>query len=83
MRWDRDGFVNILLQNVEPGAEKNFNTKSTDAYSTHGTPFDYDSVMHHAVLNGNKYVETCKNILGKWQGPAEYCRKLFVVVNKK
>ena len=50
MRWDRDGFVKILHQNLLPGAEKNFDTKSADAYSTFGTPFDYDSVMHHAVL---------------------------------
>jgi len=28
-----------------PGAQKNFNTKSADAYSTFGTPFDYDSLM--------------------------------------
>ena len=49
MRWDRDGFVKILHQNLLPGAERNFDTKSADAYSTFGTPFDYDSVMHHAV----------------------------------
>ena len=50
MRWDRDGFVRILDQNMLQGAKKkNFDTKSTDAYSTFGTPFDYKSVMHHAV----------------------------------
>ena len=50
MRWDRDGFVKILHQNLMPGAERNFDTKSGDAYSTFGTPFDYDSIMHRAVL---------------------------------
>ena len=50
MRWDRDGFVKILHQNLLPGAERNFDTKSGDAYSTFGTPFDYDSIMHRAVL---------------------------------
>ena len=50
MRWDRDGFVEILHENLLPGAERNFATKSADAESTFGTPFDYDSVMHHAVL---------------------------------
>ena len=51
MRWDRDGFVKILHQNLMPGEERNFDTKSGDAYSTFGTPFDFDSIMHHAVLN--------------------------------
>ena len=51
MRWDRDGFVRILDQNMLQGAKKkNFETTSTDAYSTFGTPFDYQSVMHHVVL---------------------------------
>ena len=51
MRWDRDGFVRILDQNMLQGAKKkNFETMSTDAYSTFGTPFDYQSVMHHVVL---------------------------------
>ena len=50
MRWDRDGFVKILHQNLLPGAERNFDTKSGDAYNTFGTPFDYESVMHRAVL---------------------------------
>ena len=51
MRWDRDGFVRILDQNMLQGAKKkNFETTSTDAYSTFGTPFDYLSVMHHVVL---------------------------------
>ena len=43
--------VKILEQNMLQGAKKkNFETKSTDAYSTFGTPFDYQSVMHHVVL---------------------------------
>ena len=50
MRWDRDGFVKILEENIQQGAKKNFKTKTTDAYSTFGTPFDYESVMHHVVL---------------------------------
>ena len=50
MRWDRDGFVKILHQNLMNGTERNFATKNADAYNTFGTPFDYDSVMHRAVL---------------------------------
>jgi len=44
-RWDRDGFVKILHQNLMPGAERIFDTMSGDAHNTVGTPFDYDSVM--------------------------------------
>ena len=76
MRWDRNGFVNILEQNMQQGAKKNFDITSTqslaDPYSTFGTPFDYESVMHHVVLkNGNT------NILTYWQttaiGPPTKC----------
>ena len=39
MRLNRNGFVKILLQNVQPDAQKNFQAKSSDAYSMHRTPF--------------------------------------------
>ena len=54
MRWDRDRYVRILEQNIRRGAKKNFNITSaesvTDPYSTFGTPFDFESVMHDDVL---------------------------------
>merc|ERR1712192_133718 len=54
MRWDRDRYVRILEQNIQKGAKKNFNITSTesvtDPYSTFGTPFDFESVMHNVVL---------------------------------
>ena len=34
-----DGFIKILLQNVQAGAQKNFQAKSSDAYNMHRTPF--------------------------------------------
>ncbi|XP_053710735.1 low choriolytic enzyme-like [Synchiropus splendidus] len=43
-RSDRDQHVRILLQNVIPGMEFNFNKKNTRNL---GTPYDYTSVMHY------------------------------------
>ena len=45
MRADRDLYVKILFENIEPGFERNFKKKGTDLYSTRDTPFDYDSIM--------------------------------------
>ena len=45
MRPDRDLYVQILLENVQDGSERNFLKKGTDLYSTRDTPFDYDSIM--------------------------------------
>ncbi|XP_057309764.1 hatching enzyme 1.2-like [Hydractinia symbiolongicarpus] len=52
-RADRDQFVTINLQNVQPGLEHNFNRHDTDSL---GVPYDPKSVMHYgnrAFSNGN------------------------------
>ena len=33
------------MENVEPGAQQNFEKASNDTHSGRGTPFDYDSIM--------------------------------------
>ncbi|XP_078108535.1 hatching enzyme 1.2-like [Sander vitreus] len=43
-RSDRDQHVRILLENVEPGEEHNFDKVKTRNL---GTPYDYGSVMHY------------------------------------
>uniref|UniRef100_A0AAQ6IPI0 Metalloendopeptidase n=1 Tax=Anabas testudineus TaxID=64144 RepID=A0AAQ6IPI0_ANATE len=43
-RSDRDQHIRILLQNVIPGEEYNFNKINT---LNLGTPYDYNSVMHY------------------------------------
>ena len=45
MRADRDSYVKILLENLEPGNERSFLKKETDLYSARETPFDFDSIM--------------------------------------
>ncbi|XP_078497428.1 hatching enzyme 1.2-like [Lissotriton helveticus] len=44
-RSDRDAFVTILLQNVMPGMENNFEKMNTNNL---GTRYDYASIMHYS-----------------------------------
>uniref|UniRef100_A0AAQ6IT23 Metalloendopeptidase n=1 Tax=Anabas testudineus TaxID=64144 RepID=A0AAQ6IT23_ANATE len=46
-RSDRDQHIKILLQNVIPGEEYNFNKINT---LNLGTPYDYNSVMHYVKI---------------------------------
>ncbi|XP_037532507.1 meprin A subunit beta-like [Nematolebias whitei] len=55
-RYDRDDYVQIVLNNIIKGYESNFDKISSAISSTHGTPYDYLSVMHYdknAFTNGN------------------------------
>ena len=44
-RPDRDSYVSILMENVEPSSQKNFRKESGDTHSGRGTPFDPQSIM--------------------------------------
>ena len=44
-RPDRDIYVSILLDNVEPGREANFRKKRSETFNSRNTPFDYQSIM--------------------------------------
>ena len=44
-RPDRDFYVSILMENVQPGSQKNFRKESNDTHSGRGTPFDPQSIM--------------------------------------
>ena len=44
-RPDRDSYVSILIENVEPGSHQNFRKESNDTHSGRGTPFDPHSIM--------------------------------------
>ena len=44
-RPDRDLYVSILMENVEPASRKNFRKESDDRQSGRGTPFDPQSIM--------------------------------------
>ncbi|XP_034053432.1 low choriolytic enzyme-like [Gymnodraco acuticeps] len=44
VRSDRDSYISILYQNIEPGKTRNFMKRQTNNL---GTPYDFDSVMHY------------------------------------
>nr|QNH72425.1 toxin candidate TRINITY_DN36852_c0_g2_i2 [Pachycerianthus maua] len=46
-RPDRDNFVEVLWENIEPGMEYNFNKYSSSTIDDLGKSYDYASVMHY------------------------------------
>uniref|UniRef100_A0A3B3HHT0 Metalloendopeptidase n=1 Tax=Oryzias latipes TaxID=8090 RepID=A0A3B3HHT0_ORYLA len=55
-RYDRDDYVTIVRENILQDKEHNFNKVGSNVSTTHGTPYDYWSVMHYskeAFTNGN------------------------------
>ncbi|CAF3376573.1 unnamed protein product [Rotaria sp. Silwood1] len=47
-RPDRDNYVTIDFNNVQPGKEHNFNKYSFEITDTLNLPYDYNSVMHYS-----------------------------------
>ena len=54
MRADREGFVEILFDNITPGLEGNFERKVSGTYSAHDTPFDWGSIMMYGPTDAGK-----------------------------
>ncbi|XP_014842293.1 PREDICTED: meprin A subunit beta-like [Poecilia mexicana] len=55
-RYDRDNHVQIEYSNILAGKEHNFRKVASQDSTTHGSPYDYMSVMHYsknAFTNGN------------------------------
>uniref|UniRef100_H2MEW4 Metalloendopeptidase n=1 Tax=Oryzias latipes TaxID=8090 RepID=H2MEW4_ORYLA len=55
-RYDRDDYVRLVRDNILQGNEHNFDKVGSDVSTTHGTLYDYWSVMHYstdAFTNGN------------------------------
>ncbi|XP_037103972.1 high choriolytic enzyme 2-like [Syngnathus acus] len=48
VRYDRDDYVKINYENIEPGTERNFQIAPTNNMAT---PYDYDSVMHYDAFS--------------------------------
>ncbi|CAN9507583.1 unnamed protein product [Ophioblennius macclurei] len=53
-RTDRDDYVDIWLDQVEPGLEHNFNKYDDDFITDQNTAYDYESVMHYRPFSFNK-----------------------------
>uniref|UniRef100_A0A672Z0V2 Metalloendopeptidase n=1 Tax=Sphaeramia orbicularis TaxID=375764 RepID=A0A672Z0V2_9TELE len=47
-RSDRDDYVDIMWDRIEPGKEHNFKTYDDTLSSALGVPYDYGSVMHYS-----------------------------------
>uniref|UniRef100_A0A667ZV39 Metalloendopeptidase n=1 Tax=Myripristis murdjan TaxID=586833 RepID=A0A667ZV39_9TELE len=47
-RADRDDYVNIMWDRIEPGKEHNFKTYDDTVSSALNVPYDYGSVMHYS-----------------------------------
>ncbi|XP_062251020.1 meprin A subunit beta-like [Platichthys flesus] len=52
-RADRDDYVNIMWDRIEPGKEHNFKTYDDKVSSALGVPYDYGSVMHYSKTSFN------------------------------
>ncbi|XP_071343405.1 meprin A subunit beta [Trachinotus anak] len=52
-RADRDDYVNIMWDRIEPGKEHNFKKHDDTVSSALGVPYDYGSVMHYSKTSFN------------------------------
>ncbi|XP_074524803.1 meprin A subunit beta-like [Halichoeres trimaculatus] len=52
-RADRDDYVDIVWDQIEPGKEHNFKTRDDKVSSALGVPYDYGSVMHYSKSSFN------------------------------
>ncbi|KAK2836031.1 hypothetical protein Q5P01_016515 [Channa striata] len=50
-RADRDDYVDIVWDQIEPGKEHNFMTHNDTVSSALGVPYDYSSVMHYGKMS--------------------------------
>ncbi|KDR19395.1 zinc metalloproteinase nas-13-like isoform X2 [Zootermopsis nevadensis] len=58
---DRDDYVTIHWENIQPGTENNFNKYNASSITNFGVEYDYDSVLHYSAYsfskNGEKTIE--------------------------
>ncbi|XP_001655416.2 seminal metalloprotease 1 isoform X1 [Aedes aegypti] len=58
--YNRDDYVEIVWENIQPGSEHNFRLYEADTVSNFGTGYDYGSVMHYDStafsINGEKTI---------------------------
>ncbi|XP_053686032.1 seminal metalloprotease 1-like [Sabethes cyaneus] len=58
--YNRDDYVEIMWENIEPGKEKNFYLYGPDKVDNFGEEYDYGSIMHYSEksfsMNGEKTI---------------------------
>ncbi|MDK2413033.1 M12 family metallopeptidase, partial [Aphanizomenon sp. 202] len=87
-RYDRDNYVTIMWNNIQSGAEHNFDKYSSSYIGGFGEQYDYGSVMHYSAYafsaNGEKTIvtEDPNAVIGQRQGLSDVdLRKLKNMYN--
>lgn len=71
---NRDEFVKIMWENIEPGHENNFNIYNSSIITDYGVEYDTESIMHYSRTafskNGQDTIVPIQNIaqLGQRNG---------------
>lgn len=85
-REERDGFVNIRYNNVEPDKRKNFEKSKSGEATGFGVGYDYGSVMHYSSvafsINGKPTIDAkmkTNEVMGQRNG---FSRKDIEKINK-
>lgn len=47
-RPDRDAYVTVLFDNIDPAAVSNYDKEESSRVTTYSMPYDYKSIMHYA-----------------------------------
>jgi len=53
--YDRDEYIEVLFENLEPGFVSQYVKQSRATLETYGEPYDYGSIMHYSLRGGTKY----------------------------
>ena len=89
-RTDRDNYVEILWDNIKPGAEQEFYIQPENTIDSLGVPYDYDSIMHYPLvnafsLNGQPTMRILDpnytGVVGQRDGLSYYDRRLASLLN--
>ncbi|XP_002161398.1 zinc metalloproteinase nas-4 isoform X1 [Hydra vulgaris] len=74
-RPDRDSYIKINWNNIEPGKDLNFKIQTINNVDSLGTPYDYLSIMHYpsTAFGGDKITistidKTMQNLIGNRNG---------------
>lgn len=85
-REERDGFVNIRYNNVEPDKRKNFEKAKSGEATGFGVGYDYGSVMHYSSVafsvNGKPTIDAKMKTNEKMGQRNGFSRKDIEKINK-
>lgn len=69
---ERDEYVRIEFDKIQPGTANNFNTYGSDIISNYGVEYDYGSVMHYSAtaftIDGSPTIIPLRDLNGETMG---------------